>query len=150
MQINGRKIFSGKTYLSFSIIINIGDLVLNDFSLEFGKEIKNRFGVLRIGDEWMLKKLIKKIWYKKEYISRIFYNKTNTLSNTSALGLCMGSFVKQILTKSQNSLDHLEGRSRKGGSDLKLFLNFLMKNPLKKIKIFRFKKFTFGSWATPA
>ena len=65
MQINGRKNFSGKTYLSFSIIINIGDLVLNDFSLEFGKEIKNRFGVLRIGDEWMLKKLIKKIDIKK-------------------------------------------------------------------------------------
>ena len=61
-------------------------------------------------------------------------NKINTLSNTSALGLCMGSFVKQILTKSQNSLDHLEGRSRKGGSDLK-FWN-LKKKPLKPLKIF--------------
>ena len=62
----------GKTYLSFSIIINIGDLVLNDFSLEFGKEIKNRFGVLRIGDEWMLKKLIKKIDIKKKIFHGFF------------------------------------------------------------------------------
>ena len=59
-------------------------------------------------------------------------NKINTLSNTSALGLCMGSFVKQILTKSQNSLDHLEGRSRKGGSDLKSFLNSFNEKSVEK------------------
>ena len=59
------------------------------------------------------------------------------MSNTSALGLCMGSFVKQILTKSQNSLDHLEGRSRKGGSDLKSFLNSFNEKSVEK-NIFKY------------
>ena len=41
----------------------------------------------------------------------------NTLSNWSTRGLCSGSLIRQSLTKSQNSLDHFEGRSKNGGSD---------------------------------
>ena len=54
-----------------------------------------------------------------------YYEKKNhffpTLSKSSAFGRLFGSFVRHNLTKSQNSLDHLDGRSKKGGSDFWIF-----------------------------
>ena len=54
-----------------------------------------------------------------ELISRFFsrFLIWITLSNWSTRGLCSGSLIRQSLTKSQNSLDHFEGRSKNGGSD---------------------------------
>ena len=54
-------------------------------------------------------------WIDFTIFSRLFI--WITLSNWSTRGLCSGSLIRQSLTKSQNSLDHFEGRSKNGGSD---------------------------------
>ena len=50
-------VFSEKKviYLIWFIIVDIGDLFFDDFSLEFSKEIKNRLRICGIGDKRVLK-----------------------------------------------------------------------------------------------
>ena len=84
-----------------------------------------------MGNKWVLKN--KKKTEIRNFIPREKSKipsrgaKKLTLSNTSAVGLWLGSLIRHCLTKSQNSLDHLAAKNRKISSNqviIRFHVNF--------------------------
>ena len=110
--LRGKKVI----YLIWFIIVDIGDLFFDDFSLEFSKEIKNRLRICGIGDKRVLKieielknlmttSKLRKIPKKLQKGSRIWGK--NTWSNISQIH----NKLQLISFKFQNTWSHLEKKS---------------------------------------